>query len=195
MKPYRFPMGKFLPIALAIASVTSFLIKKAQIGLGLESIVLVGGVSFVIGVFWLLFDKIFWKWSFFRNIGLSDLPDLNGTWYGDVNRIGENNPHSFCMKIYQTYSHISIQTNTENSKGNSISANFLMDDTGKNFDLINYWDCQTLKLGTEEIIENFRGFSRIDIKEQNGEIVLEDYYFTNRNPKTEGKNRLIREYR
>lgn len=184
-----------IAIAASLALATNFVVRFTLNEVGRNEVIVLGLITSIVGLFWILFDRFFWKWKIFRWLGLADVPDISGTWVGDVDRIGEISPHEFEMKVFQTYSKISIQTNTANSKSNSIYTSFLVDETGKNFDLINYWLCKT-KHSSPDIknMEDFKGISHIDIREIDGEIVIEDYYFTDRNPPTQGKARLLRRH-
>jgi hypothetical protein len=161
--------------------------------MGSSYILNIGIASSIVAGFWYAFDQWLWKFDVFRKLGISELPDLNGVWVGEVDRLGEDNPHRFELKIFQTYTRISIQTNSGNSKGNSVSAIFLTDETRKKFDLVNYWSSRTKALAPGvSHQEEFKGLSLIDIRTSDGEVVLEDYYFTDRNPPTKGKVRLVR---
>lgn len=77
-------------------------------------------IGAVVWILWIIFDKYAWKWKFTQIIGLSKVPNLNGIWSGDVDRVGEQSPHSFQLEISQTFSKISIKTRSGNSTGHSI---------------------------------------------------------------------------
>ncbi len=193
MQPYRYDIKKFALISVAIAIPANSAFTALTTAFGSSHIMNIGFATSVVALFWFLFDQYLWRLDLFRTLGVSDLPDLNGLWVGDVNRLGENNPHRFELRVFQTYSKISIQTNSGNSKGNSVCAVFLTDETRKNFDLVNYWSSRTKKRDTdEELLEEFKGVSRIDIRKSGEELVLEDYYFTNRNPHSSGRMILHR---
>jgi len=193
MQPYRYKIRKFLVISGTLALITHLAISRLA-EINEQQLLWTGGaISAVITLFWLAFDKLLWRWKIFKILGISDIPDLNGVWTWEVDRLGELEPHSFTMVIFQTYTKISIQTNTGNSKGNSISAFFLVDETKKNFDLVNYWHCRTKKRDSEEdLMEDFKGISHIDIRGRGDDLEVEDYYFTDRNTPTQGKTILHR---
>ena len=144
-------------------------------------------IGVVVWILWIIFDKYAWKWKVTRLTGLSKIPDLNGIWSGDVNRLREQNPHSFQMEIHQTFSRISIKTRTTNSTGHSIKAFFLSDDHDENFVLVNFWNSRTKKRQKTEAFEEFKGLSQLSIEREGDSIVLVDYYFTDRTPQTAGK--------
>ncbi|WP_125184551.1 Cap15 family cyclic dinucleotide receptor domain-containing protein [Hyphobacterium indicum] len=193
MQPYRYDIKKFIAISAVIAIITNWLTSWIFSAFGASTFLNLGLSTSIVGLFWFLFDQYFWKMDVFRRLGISELPDINGVWVGDVNRLGENNPHRFELRVFQTYTKISIQTNSENSKGNSVCATFLTDETRRNFDLVNYWSSRTKTRDPDKNFhEEFRGVSLIDIRNHDDQISLEDYYFTDRNPSTKGKVRLHR---
>lgn len=194
MQPYRYDIKKFALISAAIAIPANSIFSYFTSAIGQSHIVNIGFATSIVALFWFLFDRYLWRLDLLRTLGISDLPDLNGLWVGEVDRLGENAPHRFEMRIFQTYSKISIQTNTGNSKANSVSALFLTDETMKNFDLVNYWSCRTKRRGSDDgQQEDFKGLSHIDVRMRDGQLALEDYYFTDRNPATQGKTILRRE--
>lgn len=146
----------------------------------------------IVWFLWILFDKFFWKMKISRMLGLSKQPDLNGKWTGDIDRLGEENPHHFTMEINQTFSKISVKTRSENSSGHSIKAYFLSDAHNETFELVNLWHCRTKKRQKTEAFEEFKGLSQVSILEENGTTILEDYYFTDRVPPTAGRSNLVR---
>lgn len=188
MKPYSYPILKFLTISALLALGSNFSVQYILGELGKDNYVILGTTSSIVAAFWFAYDRFMWRWKLGPWVRFSNLPDLNGEWFGDVNRLGEQAPHSFKMVITQTYSHISIETSTDKSKSVSISANFMVDETGKVFDLQNYWTCTTEKRDDPSgSMEDFKGFSYISIRQDIEVIVLKDYYFTDRNPPTQGR--------
>ena len=75
------------------------------------------------GLHW-LFDRYVWRLGLLRKLKLILLPDLNGTWVGEVkssyNRDGS--AHSVSAVIMQRWSKVVIRLDTENSRSRSISA-------------------------------------------------------------------------
>lgn len=193
MRPYRYPIPKFLTITAGLAIGTSYSTSAILKYFGYGSTIILGVVPTVIAIFWICFDKFMWRWRILQLFGVSDLPNLNGRWCGSVHRLGEEGEREFTMIIEQTYTNIYLKTFTKNSRSSSCAATFLIDDTGRNFELLNYWICKTKKRGVKgELMEDFKGFSHIDIKTSGGRVHLEDYYFTDRNPPTRGRITLTR---
>lgn len=74
------------------------------------------GVPFCYGILTLLYNEVAWKW--FKV--LHGIPDLNGLWEGNLKSSFNDQEIPMEMKIKQTWSKISIQT--EFKKTNSISS-------------------------------------------------------------------------
>jgi SMODS-associating 2TM, beta-strand rich effector domain len=154
----------------------------------------IGVIITMVSVFWLMFDRFLWRWTFkgFKIFGyLTKVPDLNGRWEGTINREGENNPHAFVSEITQTFSKIRINTFTRRSSGHSLSAIFTTDDVGSAFYLIHVWETRGGSLDGSPEKEDFCGtsFSSISIDKENN-MVLDEEYFTRRNKSTRGSIRL-----
>ncbi len=193
MQPYKYDIKRFLLISASLGILSNSAFSALTTAMGLSYILNIGFATSVVGLFWFLFDQFFWRTRIFQKLGISELPDLNGVWVGEIDRLGENKPHRFELRVFQTYSKISIQTNSGNSKGNSICAMFLTDETRRNFDIVNYWSSRTKSRDPNtDHHEEFKGLSLIDIRLRNQEIYLEDYYFTDRNPPSKGKVMLKR---
>ena len=193
MSPYKANGRNFITAAVLISLLTT-IAQTALTGTSLLGVLLAPAtvVSAVTGS-WFLFDRWLWKKPIARVLGLSYIPNLNGLWYGDVDRIGEQAPHSFELKVTQTYSRISMTTKTDNSHGYSIKSFYLCDENLSSFELINYWYCKTKSKGNSGF-EEFHGLSRIRLIDERGLLILEDEYFTDRNPPTQGRVNLRRRY-
>ncbi len=79
--------------------------------------------------FWLffeLFDKYFWKWKFFRTIGIVDGPDLSGNWEGKFKSSFDNfaTEYPVTMTITQTATKIEVHTQFNQSRSGSLTASF-----------------------------------------------------------------------
>jgi len=146
-----------------------------------------GLIITLVGLFWLYFDKIGWRQSFFRVGGwLCNTPNLNGRWEGKVDRASENTPHGFVVEIRQTFSKLKMHTYSANSKGNSIACRFVTDETEEKYILVVAWKCRTRCFDDQDNYEEFYGTSIIEYSVQGKTRKLEDHYFTDRNPQTRG---------
>lgn len=185
MHPYKTNPRPFIIAAVLIALFVSWLSillsEKTIDGLLISPALIIT----IVGFSWWIFDKHLWKTQLANTLGLSKIPDLNGYWKGTINRDGEKSPHEMTLKITQTYSRVSMTTKTAQSNGDSIKSFFMCDENHSSFQLINYWRCKTSKrddTGKEE----FHGCSQIRISDDNGLLILEDTYFTDRTPPTKG---------
>lgn len=195
MTPYHPNIRSFVTIVVVVSILGMALLNAIPLGNNFEkyqSFIGPTSVASIMWVLWVLFDKYLWKWQVSRWLGLSKQPDISGIWIGDVDRLGEANPHAFEMTITQTFSKISISTRTNNSKGSSIKAYFLCDIHQKQFELVNLWMCRTKKRQKNEAYEEFKGLSQVAIISDGDKIRLEDYYFTDRNPPTAGRSMLVK---
>lgn len=79
----------------------------------------------IFGFVFLIFDKFLWKWDVLYKVGIVKTPNLIGTWEGKL----FSSYHQFktdmpaCIVIKQTWTHIFISANFNQSKSYSISAN------------------------------------------------------------------------
>ena len=75
------------------------------------------------GLHW-LFDRYVWRLGLLRKLKLILLPDLNGTWVGEVKSSynWDGSAHSVSAVIMQRWSKVVIRLETENSRSRSISA-------------------------------------------------------------------------
>lgn len=150
-----------------------------------------GIILTLVGCYWGFFEKWGWKCNMFRIWGwLCDIPDLNGRWEGTLDRLTEDNPHQFVIEIQQTLSKIQIHSYSKNSLGHSIVAQFVTDQVGGKYNLITTWTCRTRNTTNSNEFEEFHGTSIYEIVHSDDGLILEDYYFTRRNPQTKGQTRL-----
>ncbi len=75
------------------------------------------------GLHW-LFDRYVWRLGLLRKLKLILLPDLNGTWVGEVKSSydWDGSAHSVSAVIMQRWSKVVIRLETKNSRSRSISA-------------------------------------------------------------------------
>ena len=181
-----------ISIALSMALFTAF---QIVFHIPVQLIFLkVGIVGFIVGLFWLMFEKWAWRWKAVRSFGYMKYPpDLNGRWEGTLQRVGEVAPHKFVLEIVQTYSYIKVNAYSAHSDSHSLTACLLTDEINSHYILISTWICttrNTLPLGT---VLEFHGTSIIELSK--GEVgpksrTLNDSYFTNRHPQTRGTTKL-----
>lgn len=70
-----------------------------------------------------LFDKWLWRQPLLQKIGIVKLPDLNGKWHGTGHTsFDERKPYEIDLIIKQTWTHISIYLETNQSNSRSLTA-------------------------------------------------------------------------
>lgn len=79
------------------------------------------------GLLYTIFDRYLWKWELLRRIGVVKVPDLNGTWNGHLASSFDKHAtkQDGTIKIFQSWSRISIILETEYSKSYSVIAGII----------------------------------------------------------------------
>jgi hypothetical protein len=150
-----------------------------------------GLIITIVGAFWVFFNRVGWRLKIFRVGGwLSDKPILAGRWEGVVCRNGEDE-HPFILEITQTYSSIQFKTFSKNSRGESLTATIHTNDLNASWCVYCIWRTRAARRdgGGDEI---FLGAStwHISINRHDQVKIIEDNYFTDRNPSTHGIMRV-----
>ena len=118
----------FYLAALAIA--LSFLIFRLLVWRSISMPWWVEGPSPVV-IYFLLsdrFSKTWWRWAWLRRIGVVSIPDLSGNWSGQVHSSYDDfkQPHQADVRIFQTWSEISIKLSSSTSRSHSQIASLLL---------------------------------------------------------------------
>ena len=81
-------------------------------------------------VLYYAFDRFIWKWPPLRRFGLVTVPNLNGSWQGQLTSSYtlDNNVHSISVVITQQWSKILVRLDAEESNSKSVAASFLTND-------------------------------------------------------------------
>ena len=89
----------------------------------------------IVGVLYEAFDKWLWRW--FRKIGIVKVPDIQGQWEVDGYTSFEQK-RSFKAKVIirQTWTHISVYLETEQSSSRSLAASLSFNQPGGLFSSI-----------------------------------------------------------
>lgn len=76
------------------------------------------------GLFYTIFNRYLWKSRLLRIIGLVKVPNLNGTWNGDLSSSFDKQAtkKNATIRISQTWTGISIHLETDSSKSHSLIA-------------------------------------------------------------------------
>jgi hypothetical protein len=141
----------------------------------------------LIGSYWTFFNKIGWKNRFFSLWGwLSSAPDLNGRWEGTICRNRNDEPHPFVIEISQTYSSLTYRTFSLHSRGESIVAQLFVNEEGTVFSLAATWRTTTRRVDDPSAEDSFEGASIWHLSLDSYTKIIEDHYYTRREPQTKG---------
>lgn len=143
------------------------------------------------------YDRWLWKLPVFS--WLVNVPNLNGKYRGSVEYHwdGKNQKKECTLEIRQTASHIKVdgefsKKNENDTTSESKLAFFTMDNTGAHKLYIYYQNEGSGVAG--DTLNQHEGFEVLRVKEEdNRNITLTGYYFTNRDPQTKGRINLKRQ--
>jgi hypothetical protein len=87
------------------------------------------------GIFYGLFDKYIWKWNVLRRFSIVRIPNLTGTWSGEVRPVetpgissGLRVATEITITIRQSWTTISVNGQTRLSNSHSLSGSLLTDE-------------------------------------------------------------------
>lgn len=130
------------------------------------------------GMFYIIFDKYLWKMDILRRIGLVKVPDLNGTWEGNIT--SSYNAHAAkydgTIKIYQNWVRINIDMRTQDSRSHSLIATILTEN--QNAIIISYEYQNEPLYNAKTTMHSHRGTARLMLTPDNH--TLEGEYYTGR---------------
>ena len=145
-----------------------------------------GFVTIPLSLIWLYFEKVGWRskfWAWFGKI-MHFPPDIRGRWEGTIDRVGENNPHSFVIEIKQTMTKIQVYTYSSRGKSESIIDAVASDKMEDDFTLCYLWEGETGLLPDQSIDSGkFKGYTMLNYIKNTDEKKLKGTYFTDRKPK------------
>jgi len=142
------------------------------------------------GMIYWLFDVVIWKWSFIGRIRISRLPDLSGVWQGYVTttRSGSSAPvntsTAITMTIRQTWTRLSIRTQTAQSSSRSLSANMIVSEECT----LSYEYHNEPGAGAPEPLHAHRGLATLSLKGDK----LHGEYFSGRDRQNIGTIEVMR---
>jgi hypothetical protein len=138
----------------------------------------------VYGLLWVLFDT--WLWKRINRIipGVLDVPDLNGTWSGNLKSSYDNfqSEHPVTVEIRQSWSNISIMLRTANSNSRSLTASILTRTSGAC--MLSYDYLNEPRGHAQDSMNMHRGTGYFDLVEPNK---LEGQYYNSRGRKNHGE--------
>jgi hypothetical protein len=130
---------KYIPLflaasAIAAAFLTAHIMKRYQIELPWWASPPVDTMA-LYGAFYLLFDRIFWKWNWVHSCCITRIPDLSGKWHGQVKPVKMEHSSSdlptasdITVDIQQTWTEILITAEAEFSNSHSLSGHLIISD-------------------------------------------------------------------
>jgi hypothetical protein len=138
------------------------------------------------GLYTTLFDRWLWRRSLLRWLGLVNVPDLNGTWDGQVaSSSGDQHyNHDATVTITQRWSRMTVRLTTDHSHSHSLSAALLDDDTVS--PTLSYEYVNEPRAGAAATMHPHRGTARLTLQRRNGSEVLNGEYYTGRGRQTYG---------
>ena len=141
------------------------------------------------GLFITIFDRNVWRWSLLRVLGIVKVPVLACSWEGNV--ISSHDQHE-CpipakVKIIQTWTHILLAFETENSESKSISASIFLD--RDRVPTLNYEYQNQPKAASAPTMHIHQGTACLKLKNDES---LEGEYYTGRDRQSYGYVKLTR---
>ena len=128
-----------------------------------------------LGLYW-LFDRYVWRLGLLRKLRLTQLPDLNGKWVGEVqssyNQYGPAYPVS--VVILQRWSKMVLTLETEHSRSSSITASLRTTDLPN--PELSYQYANEPKPGAPSTMQIHKGTATLELTGSG----LEGHYYTGR---------------
>lgn len=129
-----------IAISTTISYLISLLLKKCQINVPFYIDLPISAIG-IYSIFFGLFDNYFWKFSFFRRIGIIIADDLNGKWIGIVKSSYDDFKADIEaeLNIKQTATRIKICGTFNQSKSVSVHENFSRSEIDNNVALFYFF--------------------------------------------------------
>jgi|Deesub1362A_J573_1020465.scaffolds.fasta_scaffold02740_5 hypothetical protein len=195
MHPYSIDTTERRNVLLILASLSILLAWLAHKTLSCLKIILPWwldspSVLFFYGFLFSIFNKFCWKWKFFRSIGLTRTPDLNGDWVGVLRSSFDNHSSEVeaTLKISQTWTHIKILLSTKHSLSYSKTASIITNEPAGV--LISYQYINKPKVGAPDTMHIHYGTANLLLDEHLD--ALEGEYYSGRDRKNFGSLELKR---
>lgn len=128
-----------------------------------------------------LYSKHIWKWS--SKFGLSDIPDLNGTWEGIVAK-SEGEQIKSKMIITQNWEKMDIALESELTTGSvEVAGLFIENKNHKKLKLI--YQVRARSLEIDKYNPYGEGVNELILREENDEIMMDGFFYSSK--KSAGK--------
>jgi SMODS-associating 2TM, beta-strand rich effector domain len=139
------------------------------------------------GVLWLGLDRVAWRWRVLRALRLVKVPDLHGQWkLGGQSDFETMTEFTGTATVRQTWTHISIETETDQSRAHSVSASILLGPSAR--PRVTYQYVNEPKANAVETLQSHTGTGWLEFED--GALVGE--YYGGRGSRNIGTLRLVR---
>lgn len=145
------------------------------------------------GLFYWIFETYLWKWGLLRWLHVVRIPDLSGSWHGEVRPVvtggvssGLGIPADITVTIQQTWTTIMIRGRTSLSQSHSLSGNLLVADEHS----LSYEYLNEPSAAAPETMHAHHGVARLSLNKEN--TILEGEYYSGRDRQNIGTIHLTR---
>jgi hypothetical protein len=132
------------------------------------------------GLFYTVFDKWLWQVPVFHAVGLVKVPNLNGTWEGEISSSYHEHQNKLpaTIQIVQTWSKIVINLETESSKSRSQTASVITETPDTI--LVTYEYLNEPKPHSTSTMHAHRGTARHTLALVDGDVTFNGEYYSGR---------------
>jgi SMODS-associating 2TM, beta-strand rich effector domain len=185
LRPHHIDYKRFFAY-FVIGACLAYYIATEKLGVGpYEFVAKIGIIATAATAIWIIFERYLWRWPVFRVLGLVNIPDLNGVWSGEARRVNAPEPRPVRIRIRQTLTALTLASEGHVARTETVAA-VILKGIDRQYYIINYWRGTAFDNVLESTFEDFYGASRLRVLFYKNEVILEEHFFTNRNPQTKG---------
>jgi hypothetical protein len=142
------------------------------------------------GIFYAIFDRLIWQWTWTQKLGITKVPNLSGEWRGQVSTTNNDapsfgSPKEITLTIRQSWTELLIKADTADSTSRSLSGHMLVSDDY----VLSYEYLNEPRAGAPATMHSHRGSARLSF---DGKDSLVGEYYTGRDRKNFGTLNLKR---
>ncbi len=139
------------------------------------------------GLFYKIFDTWIWRFETLRKVGIIKIPNLKGTWQGNISSSHDNYSKEYEAKleIHQTWTQISVYFESGTSESYSLSGMITAENPVAK--AISYEFRNEPRVHALETMHSHRGMARLTLSIKDKECFLDGEYFTGRDRQTYGR--------